>query len=82
MADDSDMRNELSDMQQRADQLADESLESTRRMLQLVEEFASLLPVTDTFTKPLNNIEHTLSAQQTRQTASPRVAQHLSHIIP
>uniref|UniRef100_A0A3B5LSK3 Multifunctional fusion protein n=1 Tax=Xiphophorus couchianus TaxID=32473 RepID=A0A3B5LSK3_9TELE len=38
MADDSDMRNELSDMQQRADQLADESLESTRRMLQLVEE--------------------------------------------
>ncbi|CAG00145.1 unnamed protein product [Tetraodon nigroviridis] len=38
MADDADMRNELSDMQQRADQLADESLESTRRMLQLVEE--------------------------------------------
>ncbi|CDQ59966.1 unnamed protein product [Oncorhynchus mykiss] len=32
------MRNELSDMQQRADQLGDESLESTRRMLQLVEE--------------------------------------------
>ncbi|XP_035291913.1 synaptosomal-associated protein 25-B isoform X2 [Anguilla rostrata] len=38
MAEDADMRNELSDMQQRADQLADESLESTRRMLQLVEE--------------------------------------------
>ncbi|XDV42887.1 hypothetical protein PO909_011474 [Leuciscus waleckii] len=38
MADDSDMRNELSDMQARADQLGDESLESTRRMLQLVEE--------------------------------------------
>ncbi|XP_023662495.1 synaptosomal-associated protein 25-A isoform X2 [Brienomyrus brachyistius] len=38
MADEADMRNELSDMQQRADQLADESLESTRRMLQLVEE--------------------------------------------
>ncbi|KAI1895856.1 hypothetical protein AGOR_G00111070 [Albula goreensis] len=38
MAEDSDMRNELADMQQRADQLADESLESTRRMLQLVEE--------------------------------------------
>ncbi|KAJ8393046.1 hypothetical protein AAFF_G00069500 [Aldrovandia affinis] len=38
MAEDTDMRNELSDMQQRADQLADESLESTRRMLQLVEE--------------------------------------------
>ncbi|KAI2654182.1 Synaptosomal-associated protein 25-B [Labeo rohita] len=38
MADDADMRNELTDMQARADQLADESLESTRRMLQLVEE--------------------------------------------
>ncbi|XP_038824699.1 synaptosomal-associated protein 25-A isoform X2 [Salvelinus fontinalis] len=38
MAEDLDMRNELSDMQQRADQLGDESLESTRRMLQLVEE--------------------------------------------
>ncbi|MGH0192426.1 UNVERIFIED_CONTAM: hypothetical protein FKN15_017518 [Acipenser sinensis] len=38
MAEDADMRNELEDMQQRADQLADESLESTRRMLQLVEE--------------------------------------------
>ncbi|KAK7142672.1 hypothetical protein R3I94_012126 [Phoxinus phoxinus] len=38
MADDSDMRNELTDMQARADQLGDESLESTRRMLQLVEE--------------------------------------------
>ncbi|XP_030050931.1 synaptosomal-associated protein 25 [Microcaecilia unicolor] len=38
MADDADMRNELEDMQRRADQLADESLESTRRMLQLVEE--------------------------------------------
>ncbi|XP_042602195.1 synaptosomal-associated protein 25-A-like isoform X1 [Cyprinus carpio] len=38
MAEDADMRNELSDMQQSADQLADESLESTRRMLQLVEE--------------------------------------------
>ncbi|KAK9959612.1 hypothetical protein ABG768_009725 [Culter alburnus] len=38
MADDSDMRNELTDMQAKADQLADESLESTRRMLQLVEE--------------------------------------------
>lgn len=38
MADESDMRNELTDMQARADQVADESLESTRRMLQLVEE--------------------------------------------
>ncbi|TRY65781.1 hypothetical protein DNTS_029338 [Danionella cerebrum] len=38
MADEADMRNELSDMQAKADQLADESLESTRRMLQLVEE--------------------------------------------
>ncbi|NP_571509.2 synaptosomal-associated protein 25-B isoform X1 [Danio rerio] len=38
MADESDMRNELNDMQARADQLGDESLESTRRMLQLVEE--------------------------------------------
>ncbi|KAK2879044.1 hypothetical protein QQF64_010825 [Cirrhinus molitorella] len=38
MADDADMRNELTDMQAKADQLADESLESTRRMLQLVEE--------------------------------------------
>ncbi|KAG9268978.1 synaptosomal-associated protein 25-B isoform X1 [Astyanax mexicanus] len=38
MADDSDMRNELTNLQERADQLADESLESTRRMLQLVEE--------------------------------------------
>ncbi|XP_069464416.1 synaptosomal-associated protein 25-like isoform X1 [Ambystoma mexicanum] len=37
MADDADMRNELEEMQRRADQLADESLESTRRMLQLVE---------------------------------------------
>ncbi|XP_051503153.1 synaptosomal-associated protein 25-B-like [Myxocyprinus asiaticus] len=38
MADEADMRSELTDMQARADQLADESLESTRRMLQLVEE--------------------------------------------
>ncbi|XP_042629585.1 synaptosomal-associated protein 25-B isoform X1 [Cyprinus carpio] len=38
MADEADMRNELTDMQARADQLADDSLESTRRMLQLVEE--------------------------------------------
>ncbi|KTF73015.1 hypothetical protein cypCar_00046322, partial [Cyprinus carpio] len=38
MADEADMRNELTDMQARADQLGDESLESTRRMLQLVEE--------------------------------------------
>ncbi|XP_071996570.1 synaptosomal-associated protein 25 isoform X2 [Engystomops pustulosus] len=37
MADDADMRNELEEMQRRADQLADESLESTRRMLQYVE---------------------------------------------
>ncbi|XP_062863472.1 synaptosomal-associated protein 25-B [Trichomycterus rosablanca] len=37
MADD-DMRNELTNLQERADQLGDESLESTRRMLQLVEE--------------------------------------------
>ncbi|KAK2842963.1 hypothetical protein Q7C36_011178 [Tachysurus vachellii] len=38
MADDTDMRNELTNLQERADQLGDESLESTRRMLQLVEE--------------------------------------------
>ncbi|XP_026855700.2 synaptosomal-associated protein 25-B isoform X1 [Electrophorus electricus] len=38
MADDAAMRNELTNLQERADQLADESLESTRRMLQLVEE--------------------------------------------
>ncbi|XP_076835027.1 synaptosomal-associated protein 25-B [Brachyhypopomus gauderio] len=38
MADDADMRNEITNLQERADQLADESLESTRRMLQLVEE--------------------------------------------
>uniref|UniRef100_A0A8D0AXG3 Multifunctional fusion protein n=1 Tax=Sander lucioperca TaxID=283035 RepID=A0A8D0AXG3_SANLU len=38
MADESDMRNELADLQTRADQIADESLESTRRMLSLVEE--------------------------------------------
>ncbi|XP_030635344.1 synaptosomal-associated protein 25-B isoform X1 [Chanos chanos] len=38
MADEVDMRNELTNLQERADQLADESLESTRRMLQLVEE--------------------------------------------
>ncbi|KAM7172964.1 synaptosomal-associated protein 25 isoform 2-T2 [Macrochelys suwanniensis] len=38
MAEELDMRNELEEMQRRADQLADESLESTRRMLQLVEE--------------------------------------------
>uniref|UniRef100_G3PPA3 Multifunctional fusion protein n=1 Tax=Gasterosteus aculeatus aculeatus TaxID=481459 RepID=G3PPA3_GASAC len=38
MADESDMRNELADLQTRADQVADESLESTRRMLALVEE--------------------------------------------
>jgi len=41
MAEDADMRNELEEMQRRADQLADESLESTRRMLQLVEEVRS-----------------------------------------
>ncbi|CAM9896938.1 synaptosomal-associated protein 25-like [Petromyzon marinus] len=33
-----DMRTELEGMQQQAEQLTDESLESTRRMLQLVEE--------------------------------------------
>ncbi|XP_028826713.1 synaptosomal-associated protein 25-B isoform X1 [Denticeps clupeoides] len=38
MAEEADMRNELTNLQERADQLADESLESTRRMLQLVEE--------------------------------------------
>ncbi|TTO79334.1 Synaptosomal-associated protein 25-B [Bagarius yarrelli] len=38
MVDDNDMRNELTNLQERADQLTDESLESTRRMLQLVEE--------------------------------------------
>ncbi|XP_026995604.1 synaptosomal-associated protein 25-B [Tachysurus fulvidraco] len=38
MADDADMRNALTNLQERADQLGDESLESTRRMLQLVEE--------------------------------------------
>ncbi|TWW67204.1 Synaptosomal-associated protein 25-B [Takifugu flavidus] len=38
MADEADMRNELADLQTRADQIADESLESTRRMLALVEE--------------------------------------------
>lgn len=43
MAEDADMRNELEEMQRRADQLADESLESTRRMLQLVEENNSIV---------------------------------------
>lgn len=38
MADDADMRSELEEMQRRADQITDESLESARRMLQLVEE--------------------------------------------
>ncbi|XP_007903663.1 synaptosomal-associated protein 25-A isoform X1 [Callorhinchus milii] len=38
MADETDMRSELENMQQRAGQVADESLESTRRMLQMVEE--------------------------------------------
>ncbi|XP_069090222.1 synaptosomal-associated protein 25-like isoform X1 [Pleurodeles waltl] len=38
MANDTDMRSELEEMQRRADQVTDESLESTRRMLQLVEE--------------------------------------------
>uniref|UniRef100_A0A8C4ZEY8 Multifunctional fusion protein n=1 Tax=Gadus morhua TaxID=8049 RepID=A0A8C4ZEY8_GADMO len=38
MADEADMRNELADLQTRADQVADDSLESTRRMLALVEE--------------------------------------------
>lgn len=38
MADDTDMRNELTNLQERAEQLTDDSLESTRRMLQLVEE--------------------------------------------
>ncbi|XP_061415044.1 synaptosomal-associated protein 25 isoform X2 [Lethenteron reissneri] len=33
-----DMRSELEKMQERADQVTDESLESTRRMLQLVDE--------------------------------------------
>nr|XP_002126408.2 synaptosomal-associated protein 25 [Ciona intestinalis] len=37
MADD-DMRNELADMQMRANQITDESLESTRRMVGLMEE--------------------------------------------
>uniref|UniRef100_A0A8P4GJC1 Multifunctional fusion protein n=1 Tax=Dicentrarchus labrax TaxID=13489 RepID=A0A8P4GJC1_DICLA len=52
MADESDMRNELADLQTRADQIADESLESTRRMLALVEEkktshiyFTTLMPL-------------------------------------
>uniref|UniRef100_A0A8W4FEB3 Multifunctional fusion protein n=1 Tax=Sus scrofa TaxID=9823 RepID=A0A8W4FEB3_PIG len=38
MAEDADMRNELEEMQRRADQLADESLESTRQQLDRVEE--------------------------------------------
>ncbi|MEQ2214294.1 Synaptosomal-associated protein 25-B [Xenoophorus captivus] len=38
MADEADMRNELADLQTRAEQITDESLESTRRMLALVEE--------------------------------------------
>ncbi|XP_046887557.1 synaptosomal-associated protein 25-B isoform X2 [Hypomesus transpacificus] len=38
MADEADMRNELADLQTRGDQIADESLESTRRMLAMVEE--------------------------------------------
>uniref|UniRef100_A0A3P8SFW1 Multifunctional fusion protein n=2 Tax=Percomorphaceae TaxID=1489872 RepID=A0A3P8SFW1_AMPPE len=54
MADEADMRNELADLQTRADQIADESLESTRRMLALVEEvsptihqlyFTALMPL-------------------------------------
>uniref|UniRef100_A0A672I0D7 Multifunctional fusion protein n=1 Tax=Salarias fasciatus TaxID=181472 RepID=A0A672I0D7_SALFA len=42
MADEADMRNELADLQTRADQIADESLESTRRMLALVEEVSPI----------------------------------------
>lgn len=38
MADEADMRNELADLQTKADQIADDSLESTRRMLAMVEE--------------------------------------------
>ncbi|XP_010877748.1 synaptosomal-associated protein 25-B isoform X2 [Esox lucius] len=38
MADEADMRNELENLQAKADQIADESLESTRRMLAMVEE--------------------------------------------
>nr|XP_029505240.1 synaptosomal-associated protein 25-B-like [Oncorhynchus nerka] len=38
MADEADMRNELENLQTKADQIADESLESTRRMLAMVEE--------------------------------------------
>uniref|UniRef100_A0A3Q2PCF9 Multifunctional fusion protein n=1 Tax=Fundulus heteroclitus TaxID=8078 RepID=A0A3Q2PCF9_FUNHE len=50
MADEADMRNELADLQTRADQITDESLESTRRMLSLVEEvsplhFTALMPL-------------------------------------
>ncbi len=36
--DDNNMRSELEEMQMEADQATDESLESTRRMLQLTEE--------------------------------------------
>ncbi|XP_031435948.1 synaptosomal-associated protein 25-B isoform X1 [Clupea harengus] len=38
MADEADMRNELEGLQEKADAMTDESLESTRRMLALVEE--------------------------------------------
>ncbi|CDQ95438.1 unnamed protein product [Oncorhynchus mykiss] len=41
MADEADMRNELENLQTKADQIADESLESTRRMLAMVEEVRS-----------------------------------------
>lgn len=38
MASDTAMRTELEDLQKRGNQVTDESLESTRRMMQLVEE--------------------------------------------
>ncbi|XP_003788250.1 synaptosomal-associated protein 25 [Otolemur garnettii] len=57
MAEDADMRNELEEMQRRADQLADESLESTRRMLQLVEEVEGSKDPVLTYLEQLERIE-------------------------
>ncbi|KAF3824668.1 hypothetical protein GH733_010002 [Mirounga leonina] len=57
MAEDADMRNELEEMQRRADQLADESLESTRRMLQLVEEVGDSKGLMSPCLKQLDRVE-------------------------
>ncbi|GAB5569419.1 synaptosomal-associated protein 23 isoform X1 [Prionailurus iriomotensis] len=73
MAEDADMRNELEEMQRRADQLADESLESTRRMLQLVEENNSIvLKSSDAYKKAWGNNQDGVVASQPARVVDER----------